>query len=81
MSIFPRFFDIIFRYVDRIDTLMTFRRDTLYNDLPDLPPSAEIETVAILKTAIRANKALAELKISGRLTPNQAVLIQTLGLS
>ncbi len=31
--------------------------------------------------AIRANKAMAELRISGHLIPNQAVLIQALGLS
>ncbi|MEI6531536.1 MAG: Fic/DOC family N-terminal domain-containing protein [Chlamydiota bacterium] len=31
--------------------------------------------------AIRANKAMAELRVSGHLIPNQAVLIQALGLS
>jgi Fic family protein len=31
--------------------------------------------------AIRANKAMAELRISGHLIPNQAVLVQALGLS
>lgn len=60
---------------------MSFNKEIPYNDLPDLPPKVEIETTAILKMAIRANKALAELRISGHLIPNQAVLIQTLGLS
>jgi len=60
---------------------MSFQREVPYNDLPDLPPTVEIETVAILKMAIRANKAIAELKISGHLIPNQSVLIQALGLS
>jgi Fic family protein len=61
---------------------MGFDRNKPYNDLPDLPPSlAEIESHAVLKMAIRANKALAELKVSGRLIPNQAIIIQALGLS
>jgi Fic family protein len=60
---------------------MSYRRDFPYNDLPDLPPRGEMETTALLKMAIRAHKALAELKISGHLIPNQAVLIQALGLS
>ncbi len=61
---------------------MRFDRNKPYNALPDLPPSlVDIETVPILKMTIRANKALAELKIAGRLIPNQTVLIQTLGLS
>ncbi|MBF8262381.1 MAG: Fic family protein [Parachlamydiales bacterium] len=60
---------------------MSFHRELPYNDLPDLPPKADVESIAILKSAIRANKAIAELKISGHLIPNQAVLIQTLGLS
>jgi cell filamentation protein, protein adenylyltransferase len=33
-----------------------------YNDLPLLPPKAELETKAVLRKAIAANKALAELK-------------------
>lgn len=56
-------------------------RNIPYNDLPDLPPRADVETKAILKMAIRANKAMAELRVSGQLIPNQAVLIQALGLS
>lgn len=64
-----------------MDCKMNFDRHIPYNDLPDLPPRANIETIAVLKMAIRANKAIAELKISGHLIPNQAVLIQALGLS
>ena len=60
---------------------MTFDNTIPYNDLPNLPPLTEIETTPILKMAIRANKAMAELRISGHLIPNQAVLIQALGLS
>ena len=54
--------------------------DKPYNDLPLLPPPVELETKAVLKKAISANKALAELKGKGELIPNQGVLIQTIGL-
>lgn len=60
---------------------MPFDRTSPYNDLPNLPPPTDLETVPILKMAVRANKAIAELKISGHLIPNQSILIQALGLS
>lgn len=60
---------------------MSFNKSVPYNDLPNLPPKIDIETTAVLKMAIRANKAIAELRVSGHLIPNQAVLIQALGLS
>ena len=89
MSKFMRFFDIIIKDVDSFDMRkktfrendMSFDRNIPNNDLPDLPPKTDIETIEILKMTIRANKAIAELKISGYLIPNQAVLIQALGLS
>ncbi len=49
-----------------------------YNDLPLLPPKADIETKVILKACIEARAALAELKQSGELIPNQAALINTI---
>ena len=60
---------------------MSFNKNTPYNLLPDLPPPVDLETTAVLKMAIRANKAIAELRVSGHLIPNQTVLIQALGLS
>ncbi|MBP7074043.1 MAG: Fic family protein [Rhabdochlamydiaceae bacterium] len=60
---------------------MSYDRTVPYNNLPELPPFKDVETTAILKKAIKANKAIAELKVSGHLIPNQAVLIQALGLS
>ena len=51
-----------------------------YNDLPPLPPAAELETRAVLKQCITARAALAELKQAGELIPNQSVLINTLPL-
>ncbi len=60
---------------------MPFDREKPYNDLPLLPPDGvELETKAVLKRAIRANKALAELKGTGDLIPNQALLIQSISL-
>ena len=44
---------------------MPFDPDKPYNDLPLLPPKAELETKAVLRNAIAANKALAELRALG----------------
>jgi hypothetical protein len=44
---------------------MSFDPDKPYNDLPLLPPKVELETKAVLRKAIGANKALAELKGAG----------------
>jgi Fic family protein len=49
-----------------------------YNDLPLLPPSKNIETNAILKKAISAGRALAELKGLGATIPNQAILVNSI---
>jgi hypothetical protein len=46
---------------------MPFDPQKPYNDLPLLPPPVELETRAVLKQAIAANKALAELKGAGKL--------------
>jgi Fic family protein len=51
-----------------------------YNELPALPPPIELETKPVLKACIRANQALAELKMAGELIPNQAMLINTIPL-
>ena len=52
---------------------MAFDPKQPYNDLPLLPPKAELETRAVLRNAIVANKALAELKGAGVSIPNQGV--------
>lgn len=57
-----------------------FDRNAPYNDLPLLPPKAEIESKRVLKKCIGARAALAELKQAGELIPNQAVLINTIPL-
>lgn len=51
-----------------------------YNELPLLPPPADLETRAVLKACIEARAAVAELKQAGRLLPNQDVLINTIPL-
>lgn len=57
---------------------MTFSAQRPYNDLPLLPPKADIETRAVLKACIAARSALGELKLAGDLIPNQGVLINTI---
>jgi Fic family protein len=59
---------------------MPFDPKQPYNDLPLLPPQAELETRAVLKKAIGAHKALAELKGAGDLIPNQTILINAIPL-
>jgi Fic family protein len=52
-----------------------------YNDLPLLPPPADlIETTEILKKCISARVSLAELKQAAELIPNAAVLVNALPL-
>lgn len=51
-----------------------------YNDLPPLPPEADVESKAVLKACIKARAALAELRKAGEMLPNQSVLINSLPL-
>lgn len=51
-----------------------------YNDLPLLPPGADLESRSVLKACIEARAAIAELKQAGRSLPNQDVLINTIPL-
>jgi len=59
-------------------TARLFAPDTPYNQLPVLPPEADLETRDILRACIEARAAVAELKQAGHLLPNQAILINTL---
>ena len=54
--------------------------DKPYNDLPRLPPQADVETRAVLKQCITARAALGELKQAALRIPNQGMLINTLPL-
>ena len=51
-----------------------------YNELPLLPPKVDIETRSVLKKAISAGRALAELKGLGETIPNQAILVNSIVL-
>lgn len=51
-----------------------------YNDLPDLPPKADIETKRILKKTISASRALSELKGAITNLPNPLLFIDTINL-
>lgn len=51
-----------------------------YNDLPLLPPTADLQTKEILKAAIRANVELARLKGYCTLLPNDSILLSSLVL-
>lgn len=59
---------------------MAFDPSKPYDDLPALPPSAEVESRAVLKACIEARAAVAELKAAGQLIPNQGVLINSIPL-
>lgn len=57
-----------------------FDPNTPYDNLPLLPPSSDTETKPILKACIEARSALAELNATGKLVPNQNVLINIIPL-
>lgn len=59
---------------------MPFTPTAPFNELPPLPPQAELETRAVLKLCIEARAELAELKQLGESLPNPAVLINTIPL-
>jgi len=60
--------------------MMSFDPTQPYNRLPLLPPPVELETRAVLKRCVTATRALAELKGTGDLIPNQAMLINAIPL-
>ena len=59
---------------------MSFDPRRPFNGLPNLPPASETETRSILRSCITARAALAELRVSGRLIPNQTMLINSIPL-
>jgi Fic family protein len=59
---------------------MPFDRTQPYNDLPLLPPAAELETKAVLKQAIAASRVLANLRGLAAQIPNQGMLISSIVL-
>ncbi|OIO61460.1 MAG: addiction module protein [Alphaproteobacteria bacterium CG_4_10_14_0_2_um_filter_63_37] len=59
---------------------MSYARHLPYNDLPLIPPVAELETRAVLKQAIAANRNLADLRGLARQIPNPRLLINSIVL-
>lgn len=57
---------------------MNFNIDLPYNNLPDLPPKANLETPEIFRLTIQANKLLAELKGYCQTLPNPNLLLNTI---
>lgn len=51
-----------------------------FDDLPPLPPLSEIESPSVLKQCLKAARALAELKGSGGLIPDQAIIVNAIPL-
>jgi Fic family protein len=59
---------------------MRFDSKKPYNDLPPLPPETDVETKAVLKKCISANRAVAELKGLAETIPDQSMLVNSLVL-
>lgn len=57
---------------------MPFDPTKPFNDLPPLPPAGEAETRRVLKACVDARTALAELRVAGKLIPNQDMLINSI---
>jgi Fic family protein len=54
---------------------MPFDRTQPFNDLPDLPPAAQLETPTVLKQAIASARALERLRGTSARLPNPRVLV------
>ena len=59
---------------------MTHQKDLPYNNLPTLPPRCDLEQKEVLKKAISANKALAELRGWSFNQSNPLLLLQSIAL-
>lgn len=57
---------------------MSFDPAQPFNELPLLPPATSLETQRVLKACISARLAVNELKLVGRIIPNQAILINSI---
>lgn len=57
-----------------------FRADTLYNELPALPPKGDLETKPIMRKVIRASRELSELNGALRNLPNPTLFLDTIHL-
>ena len=78
MSIYSIYFDTFLKHIEIID--MSNTPDKPYNLLPPLPPEEDLETPAVLKAAISANRSLAELKGKSESLPNPSILVNSIVL-
>lgn len=58
--------------------MSVYDKNKPFNDLPNLPPDYNLETSAIFKAAIKANKLLAELKGFCQTLPHPELLLNTI---
>jgi len=63
-----------------VEMMNKFKRSQPYNDLPLLPPKADLETKEILTKTISASRALAQLNGAIRNLPNPGLFLDTLQL-
>ena len=77
----PIYYHYLYDYGNILQTLPLSRHtmDQAYIP-PTLPLSQDVESKAVLKQIIKANRALAELKGAARSIPNQSILINALSL-
>ena len=78
MSIYSIYFDTFLKHIEIIN--MSNTPDKPYNLLPPLPPEEDLETPAVLKAAISANRSLAELKGKSESLPNPSILVNSIVL-
>lgn len=72
------YFDINNKRIEIID--MSYSSEKPHNYLPPLPPETNIETPAVLKAAIGANRALGEQKAKSESLPNPVMLVNSIVL-
>jgi len=71
--------DQVGHHVDAVDMpVNSFRPETPFNDLSELPPETQLETRAVLKACISARAALAQLSAVADSIPDPAILIHTI---
>lgn len=59
---------------------MDYNPDVAYDALPELPPTADVESREVMRACVQAARALAEVKGAGEKIPNQAMLINAIPL-
>lgn len=61
-------------------TVAQFDPNIAWNNMPELPPPADLESRDILKACIAARAELARVNALVKMLPNEEVLVQTLPL-